>query len=153
MWGLTLCHTISLRGKIWSNKAILISPLFNEVAVPSQECYQICIYVIEASILTLSVIFLLECGTITKVLYSLLFILWLSYAGNMLCAIYALWLKKIYIKNKTDYEMKFKHWWDKIPSISTKRTIISHLNSLNATKYHEVCRGKSRSWPVKSTNM
>ena len=55
-------------------------------------------------------------------------VIYRQYAMRYICII----IKKIYIKNKTDYEMKFKHWWDKIPSISTKRTIISHLNSLNA---------------------
>ena len=50
-----------------AHTTILISPLFNEVAVPSQECYRMCIYEKRESILTLSMNFLLNFGTLPKV--------------------------------------------------------------------------------------
>jgi len=33
---------------------------------------------------------------------------------------------------------KFKQWWSTIPSISTKQTITSHLNSLNTKMNHDI---------------
>jgi hypothetical protein len=56
-------HHFSKRG-VLAHTTILISPRFNEVAVPSQECYRMCIYEKRASIFTLSTTFLLDFGTL-----------------------------------------------------------------------------------------
>jgi len=53
----------------------------------------------------------------------------------------------------SDVYETFNQWWITIPSISTKRTITSHLNSLNRKQYHVIWHWKSRSWLGTSTNM
>ena len=40
----------------------------------------------------------------------------------------------------------FKQWWTTIPPISTKRTITSHLKSVNIKKDHEICRPFNKGW-------
>ena len=104
----------------------------------------LCICVLEASILTLCVIFLLDCGVIPIVQYTLFFIFWLSYRDDMQYAMH-----HNYVKNKTDYEIMLKQWWKKYHQYQQSGQ--SSLNSTHCMQtYHELWRGKSRSWPGKA---
>jgi len=62
-----------LRGKIWVHKTSLILPLLIEVSVPSQESERLFLCMLEVSILTLSLIFLLGLRTVPTVCYFLFF--------------------------------------------------------------------------------
>jgi hypothetical protein len=82
MWGLVFyssventCNDriISLRGVIWAHTTSLSPPLFIEVPVPSPVSERSCIYVLGASIMTVSTdfFFLLDVGTIQTIWYVL----------------------------------------------------------------------------------
>ena len=52
---------------MWTHKISINPPLFIEVPVPSQESERPCICVLEESIVTVSVVFLLHFGIVTTV--------------------------------------------------------------------------------------
>jgi len=58
---------MSLRGEVWSHKTILTPSLYIEVPVPSQESELSCICVVGVSLLPLSMIYLLDFGTVPTV--------------------------------------------------------------------------------------
>jgi len=58
-----------MNSQVWTHKTCLISPLFIEVTVPSQESEWSCICVLVVSILPLSTILILHFGTVPIVWY------------------------------------------------------------------------------------
>ena len=75
---------------------------------------------------------------------SAVFFFWLSYRDDMQYAMH-----HNYVKNKTDYEIMLKQWWKKYHQY--QQSVQSSLNSTHCMQtYHELWRGKSRSWPGKA---
>ena len=67
-------RAISLRVVVCGNKTSLTPPLFIEVSVPSQESEWSYICVLRVSILPLSTIVLLGCGTVPTAVFFVLFL-------------------------------------------------------------------------------
>jgi hypothetical protein len=70
---------------------------------------------------------------------------WRMWSKNGKVSMFSLYISSL--KSPIVIYRKLKHWWSPIPPKSTKRTIISQLNSLNARKAdHDIWRWKSRTW-------
>ena len=80
------------------------------------------------------------CNYTESVVY-LSFIFWLSYTGDKQYAMHHN-LKKIYVKNKIDYEIKFKQWWQKYNQYQQ-----SEQSSLTSTHWTQK-RPRIMTWEV-----